>query len=62
MLSCNEEMHFSFYLESLKLLDGEGIVLDLRRTDKILESAEPYGAKIYSHGFETWVSVSSLLQ
>ncbi len=61
VLTYNEEMNLPFCLESLKLLNGEVIVLDSGSTDKTLKIAEHYGAKIYSHELGTWASGSEKL-
>ncbi len=57
----NEEVNLPWCLESLKPLNGEVIVLDSGSTDKTLEIAERYGAKIYRHEFGTWTAAPQKL-
>lgn len=53
ILTLNEEAHLSRCINSLSLLDADILVVDSFSTDRTLEIARSYGAKILQHKFIT---------
>src|SRR5690242_14638356 len=52
ILTKNEELNLPFCLASLKTFDCEIVVVDSGSTDRTIEIARNYGARIVEHAFE----------
>lgn len=55
IITYNEEKNLGRCLESVRRIADEIIVVDSNSTDKTVEIAEQYGAKVFQHPFEGYV-------
>ena len=52
ILTFNEEVNLPYALENLKGFAGEVVVLDSHSTDRTVDIAKSYGARVYTRTFD----------